>query len=997
MKKSETRNNLKQSQNSNNSVQKADDLAVAKAHISAKAPKISIIIPVYNVEQYLGECLDSVLHQSLRETEVICVDDGSTDGSLEILHQYAAQDKRIKVLTQQNKGAGIARNSALKIATGKFVAFMDSDDFYPSKHTLKNMYNAALKHHVLICGGSLNKIKDGELINDPQKLEDGYTFERNGYVKYKNYQFDYGYWRFIYDREFLVENQLYFPDYLRGQDPPFFIKAMSLAKEFYALKEATYVYRPNFKNIIWTERKVADNILSHADCLELCRQYDYKELSNRIINRMNNPATLRRYFNFKSDRLVINALKKLELLHPEGLSFIYSINTRVPEHISVIIPVYNVEPYLRECLDSVIFQTKPELEIICVNDGSPDNSLEILQEYAAKDSRIKLIDQENQGLSRTRNNALAIAKGEYVMFLDSDDWIRNDACEILYNKCKKYNLDMLNFAGTNFKNGSRDCFQWKNQTIFYGTKGKEIYDRKAVKEIIDRIPISSERYFYRRQFIEDHKIRFPEGINYEDNYFVRKAIMFVQNFGTEDKILIFKRMHSESITQNEGRFFGDYIEVARRIDELYTSHNFDFEITKRVMRHYCNMLYTKFNKHSYPVQQEHRPALFALMLDMQRKYNLNDLCYNFKDAVMREWLKWCQIRGLSFNIDHPKTFNEKIQWMKLHDSTPIKTRLADKYLVREWVKEKIGEKYLIPLIGVYDKFEDIDFDKLPNRFVMKCNHGCAYNIIVTDKNNFDIADAKAKINKWMRYNYAFRGCELHYMNIPHKIIIEEYIENNGGDLYDYKFWCFNGKVKYIQFLSERYIDGLKMAFYDMKWKKQTFVYDHPLDKKTIKKPDNLNKMVRLAETLSKDFNHVRVDFYRLNDGTILFGEMTFSSASGSCCWNDEKYNRMFGKLIKLPENAYDVFSGEYHKLPQNYHHKLFSVLCPEIPTPDSPKKHVISYKLLNFIPLFTYVRQGGRQSWEVLGIPMWKVRHFENNITTKYYLFGLPFIKVSNK
>ena len=260
--------------------------------------------------------------------------------------------------------------------------------------------------------------------------------------------------------------------------------------------------------------------------------------------------------------------------------------------------------------------------------------------------------------------------------------------------------------------------------------------------------------------------------------------------------------------------------------------------------------------------------------------------------------------GEPLHLDNPQTFNEKIQWLKLYDSTPLKTRLADKYLVRDWVKEKIGEEYLIPLIGVWDNFDEIDFDSLPDQFVLKCNHGSGYNIIVTDKLKLDVEDAEKKINQWLNEDFAFKnGFEMHYSPIERKIIAEKYIENSNSDLYDYKFWCFNGKVDYVQFLSERNTNGLKMAFYDRKWEKQNFVYSYPLDQKNIQKPNNLDKMIELAEKLAEGFPHVRIDFYRMDDGKIYFGEITFTSASGFCKWNNETININFGKKIKLPELA----------------------------------------------------------------------------------------------
>ncbi len=212
-------------------------------------PKVSVIIPVYNVEQYLRECLDSVINQTLKEIEIICVDDGSTDKSLDILLEYAAKDNRITVLKQENQGSGPARNNGILTAKGEFIAFMDADDMYPANQTLEHMHTNAKKNKVLICGGSLIQLKNGSLITDATKFDKGYTFEKDGIIEYKDYQFDYGYWRFIYNRQFLKENQLYFPDYLRGQDPPFFIKTMALAKQFYALNEATYVYRVSYKGV----------------------------------------------------------------------------------------------------------------------------------------------------------------------------------------------------------------------------------------------------------------------------------------------------------------------------------------------------------------------------------------------------------------------------------------------------------------------------------------------------------------------------------------------------------------------------------------------------------------------------------------------------------------------------------------------------------------------------------------------------------------------------
>ena len=268
-----------------------------------------------------------------------------------------------------------------------------------------------------------------------------------------------------------------------------------------------------------------------------------------------------------------------------------------------------------------------------------------------------------------------------------------------------------------------------------------------------------------------------------------------------------------------------------------------------------------------------------------------------KDLLM--WYK--RITKKSFDIEKPKTLNEKIQWMKLYDNTPLKTLLADKYLSREWIKQRIGEKYLIPLLGVWDSFDKINFDLLPKKFVLKANHGCHYNIIVENKNLFNIKKAKIKFKRWMKTNFAFEyGFQFHYINIKPKIIAEEYLEmNDKGGIYDYRVYCFNGKAKYIGFFSNSR-GNWKIAFYDLEWNKLNFYYNYILDNKNISKPKNLKLMIELSEKIAIDFAFVRIDYYILNNGTLKIGEITFTPTSGTAKWFPSKQDLIFGNMIILP-------------------------------------------------------------------------------------------------
>ena len=248
----------------------------------------------------------------------------------------------------------------------------------------------------------------------------------------------------------------------------------------------------------------------------------------------------------------------------------------------------------------------------------------------------------------------------------------------------------------------------------------------------------------------------------------------------------------------------------------------------------------------------------------------------------------------------PVNYTEKIQFAKMYESTEEKGRLSDKYAVREWVAEKIGAEHLIPLIGCYDKFDDVPWDSLPERFVIKTNHGSATNIVVFDKAKADKKQIKKKVEFWLSLDFAFsgKGFEMHYSYIKPKIIIEEFINDKNGELNDYRFLCFNGEPHYCWIDADRYNDHRRNV-YDLDWQIQPWnagkVY--PNAEKAIEKPASYEEMIKLAKVLAEGFDHVRVDLYDV-DGKIYFGEMTFTYGKGYNLIYPEKYNEMLGDLWK---------------------------------------------------------------------------------------------------
>lgn len=265
-------------------------------------------------------------------------------------------------------------------------------------------------------------------------------------------------------------------------------------------------------------------------------------------------------------------------------------------------------------------------------------------------------------------------------------------------------------------------------------------------------------------------------------------------------------------------------------------------------------------------------------------------------------LKYYIMIHKKINLEKPETFNEKLQWLKLYDRNPEYTKMVDKYEIKKYVASVIGEEYIIPTLGIYDSFDDIDFDKLPNKFVMKCTHDSGSTIICNDKNNFEIKRERKKVIKNLKRNFYLAGREWPYKNIKPRIIIEKYMQNKDEDeLKDYKLMCFNGKVRCSFVCSDRYNNkGLKVDFFDINWNKMPFERKYPNSTQKIQKPQNYELMIELAESLAKNIPFVRVDFYEVNK-KVYFGEMTFFPGSGFEEFTPEKYDKILGDMLELPK------------------------------------------------------------------------------------------------
>lgn len=258
------------------------------------------------------------------------------------------------------------------------------------------------------------------------------------------------------------------------------------------------------------------------------------------------------------------------------------------------------------------------------------------------------------------------------------------------------------------------------------------------------------------------------------------------------------------------------------------------------------------------------------------------------------------------NFKNPKTYNEKLNWLKIHDRNPEYTKMVDKYEAKEYAASIIGEEYIIPTLGVWDKFDDIDFDKLPNQFVLKCTHDSEGLVIVKDKSIFNKEEAKEKIEEAMKYNFYYIGREYPYKNVKPRIIAEKYMEDNKyHELRDYKFFCFDGEPKAMFIATDRSKGQTKFDYYDINFNHLDIIQHYPNSKEKIEKPKNYKKMIELSKKLSNGLKHVRVDFYEVN-GNLYFGEITFYHFSGLQPFNDEKWDYTFGKLLELGDKDENI-------------------------------------------------------------------------------------------
>ena len=586
--------------------------------------KVSIIIPVYNAEKYLGKCLESLLSQTLQEMEIICVDDGSSDGSPEILKRFQERDGRVRILTQENQYAGAARNNGMKEAQGEYLLFLNADDFFENT-LLEKVYNQGKKMEADIVLFGAKQYNDKTGIVSPAS----WYFKRDALPRENPFSgktentdvfalVTPAPWTKLFRREFVEKQGLSFQGLQNSNDVYFVLTALALAEKITYVDEELVFYRVGMKGSLQGSKSL------HPDCFieayagvyhELQRRGIYEryeegfmnillsgcahnlrtvtdwELRRRICERMAEPEFAEmglmerreEYFRRKEDFVFVNGILNAfewEAQHQKRLLPTEPVIIRKAENdigiprVSVIIPVYNVEKYLRECLDSIVNQTLREIEIICVDDGSTDGSPEILREYGEKDCRITIISQENRGISSARNHGADIASGEYFYFMDGDDILERDALSRLYQLSEEKSLDVLYFDGESFFETEELKEIKKNYITYYARKGDYSRVMTGPQMLHEMIAMDEYRSSLCLQFISSvhyrqENLRFEEGIIGEDNIFTFQCIMPAHRVYHMKEAFFHRRVRGNSVMTSAGKFeqvygfFAGYLAIER--------------------------------------------------------------------------------------------------------------------------------------------------------------------------------------------------------------------------------------------------------------------------------------------------------------------------------------------------------------------------------------------------------------------------------------------------
>ncbi len=616
--------------------------------------------------------------------------------------------------------------------------------------------------------------------------------------------------------------------------------------------------------------------------------------------------------------------------------------------VTVVIPLYNKVPFISRTLDSVAAQTYTDYEVVVVDDGSTDGSPEIVANHqlSTLNSKLRLIRQSNAGVSTARNRGIEEALGEFIAFLDADDEWKPDYLATQMALVEKY--PKCDVFATNYE--FRDEKGNVTPTIirklpFESEDGKltnyfevascshpplwtsAVMVRKSAIQSIGGFPVgikSGEDLLTWARVAAKCKIAWSRNVlavfvrTPSDNTTLDKA---QQRAGGEEYILqellkLYDNCKDSSMKPQMKAYIIRWYKIYSILLIQTGRGRLVLSVAKRALAFggkaltflplICiSFLPVKTAKKTIKMLSNSRfksNRSFSLFIKKYANKVLNKTSILLPDELFLRLRWWLSDMEYPLNLYNPKTFNEKLQWLKIHDKRPDYTKMVDKYEAKECVDNILGPGHTIPTLGVWNRFDEIDFSTLPDKFVLKATHDSGTVVICHNKKTFDFTSARQLIEKRQSINFYWIYREWPYKNVKPRIIAEQYMEDeNGEDLKDYKFFCFDGEPKVMFVATDRNNPNAetKFDFYDMNFQHLPFTNGHPNANTKINKPTKFEEMKKTAALLSKGIPHVRIDLYEIN-GKVYFGEWTFFHWSGLTPFHPKEWDDTLGNWIKLP-------------------------------------------------------------------------------------------------
>ena len=638
-----------------------------------KQPIVSVIMPVYNGETYLRQCLDSVVNQTLKEIEIICVDDGSSDRSVEILKEYAAKDERVMVLQQANAGAGAARNNGLSKASGKYLSFLDSDDFFETDMLEKAVEKIAADRADFVV------FRCDHYLNDTNTFKKAaYTLKKQTLPPYMPFNFRQitdnvfkafvGWaWDKVYDREFVMKHNLKFQEQRTSNDMLFVFSALVLAKRITCLDTVlAHQRRNNGESLSNTREKSWFCFYNALKALRdvLKEKGLYEELKKDFVNyavhfSLWNLNTItgecyeKLYTKFHEEWF-----EELEVTgHDEDYFYNKTEYKQLADilrydfkeyntKLSVVIPVYNAEKYIRQCLDSILTKQKIALEVICVDDCSTDGTPAILKEYQDKYENVTVIRNEtNLYAGICRNKGLMAAKGQYVHFLDSDDYVVDNAYEKLYTLAKENDLDWVKTTSEGFDDETGETVEnprYSMEKMYEGFFGTLLDFQHFPKKFMDYMAVVPWNGIYKRHFLLEKNIRFNSLFCVNDrSFFVDTCVKGERMMIAREKIVRHRMNVSGSLVMKRAQHFDCQFESYRIMRQICNENHVNDKVRFEVLEHEMYDIFVWYRKFlEQGVETE------KLKQDMKSFLEECDISYFEKYGTKSRWLKFRNLAGV---------------------------------------------------------------------------------------------------------------------------------------------------------------------------------------------------------------------------------------------------------------------------------------------------------------------------------------------------------------